>query len=175
MENDSITGAEGAQDVDSILNDYESKTQPQPASAPEGWDKVVSFVDQELAEKEARLAKEEQADIESAYKSIKGETDIDDDLAHGFLLAEAAKNADVAKAFEARKSNPEGWAKALEGISAKLQDKISNVDRKATDDTNSMVAALTGSNKTNSKPDEAPDFTKMDDAEFNKAMKQYNL
>ena len=166
---DSTTGADGIQDMDSILNDYESKTQPKQ-SAPEGWDKVVSFIDEARAEKEARLAEETRVEIESAYKPMAEEYGIDEDLAHGFLLAQADRNPDIAKAFESRKSDPAGWQKALESVKGKLAEKMQNIDRKATDDTNQMVAALTGSNKTKSKSDEAPKYEKMSDAEFNKAV-----
>lgn len=171
MDDDSTTGAQGAQDLDSILNEYESKTRQEPPKS----DGLESKVDQIYQVFQQQEQEKTEADINAAVTSVKGDIDIDPDLVRGYLEVTASKDKDFQKAFENRKSNPTQWNKALEKVQGTFNEMFSKIDRKATEDTQDLVSAVTGSNQSKPRPEEAPDYSKMSNAEFNAEMRKLGI
>lgn len=156
--------ATGAQDVDSILSEYEKGTTQQPdlSSLTAKVDKVVNHFE---AEQNARY----QQDIDNSVSFIKeaGELKTSDKVVRSFLEYQASQDPDLQKAFERRYVDPAGWKKAQQNVAENLKAELGiNVDDKATQDTNDLVAAMSSSQKTDKQPEQEPDFATMTDEQF---------
>lgn len=169
MENDSATEANGAQDLDSILNEYDSKTRVEPKQS----DGLESKVDHIYQAFQAQEQERTEADINAAVGTIKGEVDIDPDLIRGYLEVTASKDKDFAQAFQNRKSDPTAWNKHLSKAQERFNEMFSKIDRKATEDTQELVSAVTGSNQSKPRPEGAPDYSNMSDQEFQAELRKY--
>jgi hypothetical protein len=163
---DSDTGQ--SQDLDSILNEYDSKTQP-PQAESQANDKLDKIYEAFQAQEQERL----EQDINAAVETVNNE--VDPDLVRGFLEIHASKDEDFKNAFANRKANPQKYQQALnkakEAFNERVEKIVSKIDRKATEDTQEMVAAVSGNSSSKSEP-EQPDFAKMSDEDFQKALSE---
>lgn len=160
-----MSDTEQSQDLDSILNEYESKTQPQPES-----NELNEKVDKIYEAFQTQQQQETEADIEAAVNTVKGELDVDPDFIRGYLEVTASKDEEFKNAFLNRKASPAKYQQALGKIQEKITENFSRLDKKATQDTQEMVAAVSGNSQSNEQPEQAPDYSKMSDADFQKAL-----
>lgn len=165
----SETETQKTQDLDSILNEYETKTQPAPAKVEvDGLQEAVAFINDVKAEKE-------QSHIKESVNKIIGESGIDYDVAYGYLLAKANSDSAIDEAYKNSLSNPKEWEKVLSNLSGELKEKFPDIDRKATEDTEEMVAAVTGSKQSTKAPDESPNYSGMSNQEFQKELDKLGI
>ena len=115
-----------------------------------------------------------QKDIESAVKTVVGDTDLDPDYVDAVLWRKANKDPTFLNAFQQREKSPEQWSQVLRAMGREMSAKQSKPDPNATDDRIAVAAAVRGASTTKS-PDDKPitrkSLSKMDDGEFGKLVK----
>lgn len=107
-------------------------------------------------------------DIDKAVEEISSsiEANVPKSALRGMLNDMAVTDPRLRKAFENRHSDSATWNKVLKAASKKIQKEFSGLpDKGLTDDRDAVSAAIQGASKT-IVDDEAPNFKKMTDAEF---------
>lgn len=78
----------------------------------------------------------------------------------------AIEDPRLRKAYDNRRNDPAGWNKVLKAAAKSIQSEFSGLpDKKLTDDREIVAATIRGASKT-SVEDEAPNFSKMSDSEY---------
>ena len=141
--------------LDKLLAEYNAE--PKKASEP----------DPQVAQ---LLERENRRDLNSVVApKMKGDLDVDDDLALGYLFAKAAKDKDLEDKFQNRHENPGEWDKALDGVSTEFQEKM-GTSKKSDDGGLAAAANMARESKTPSDPFEGVDWNALSDTEL--AMKK---
>lgn len=168
-EPESMTTGTGAQDVDAALNEYEASVQPQSKqpNQPEGMEEVLNYI-------RSQQTNELETELSNVSEFVKGDLSIDLDIARGFIEYQASKDNDLKQAFIQRHTNPMGWKKAQEKLKKQFTNKFPSIDEKATNDTNEMVAAVSGSTNTQ-ESDTSIDYTKLSDEDFQKEIMKIGM
>lgn len=169
--------AESAPDLDSILQQYdaeaskaETTAQPTPETAtiPD-----LKAINARINEFENRVAMEDyKKDMGEFVKKVRGELDsdiFDDVMIEAFVDAQARKDPRLTKAWLNRKTDPKSIEKIAKAMNKSFSDKFSRLtDRKITEDTEAVVAAVRGASTKTPGQDKPVDFKKLSDREFNK-------
>lgn len=148
-----------AQDLDSLLNQFDSETNEQtttteakPQSGKSQLEQWAERKMQEEAEAEVRQG------ITEAVTSIKSDLDLNlpeglaDEVYEGILYAKAGKHPEITKAFMERKQNPKAWGSVVDAIRNELKEKIQkSPDPRLTRDREAVMAAVR--NQPNTEPD----------------------
>ena len=169
--------AETAQDLDSILNEYESAQEtPQQQAEPD----VKSLAERLSAFEQKQAAEQTQKDINNAITTVKDGLDapIPDEIIEGLLYAKADKNAKFRQAWNERHTNPTGFNKVLKAVQADLKKQFSSLpDKGVNEDREALASAVRGSKSTTV---ETQDFdgkkiANMSDREFRKSLRDMGL
>lgn len=161
---------EGAQDLDSLLNEFEEETKPkseQPKVKAEDVNEVVNYINQQ---RQQQAIEAEKNDIKSAVESIKssmeGMDNIPSDrLIRGLLQDYAAENENVRKAFANRQQNPKAWNAALKNAAKEIKEEFS-VDTQTTSDRDAITSAVRSASTKQPEPEQKKDWGSMSDYEF---------
>ena len=168
VETTSSTEGETAQDLDSILNEYESaQATPQQKSEPD----VKALAEKLNALEQERVAERTQKDIQSAIGTVKDGLDIQmpDEVIEGILYAKADKNAKFRQAWNERHTNPTGFNKVLKAVQAELKKNFASMpDKSVNDDREALASAVRGSKSTTVETQDfdAKSIAKKSDREF---------
>lgn len=167
--------AGGAQDstVEELLAQFD-QSQPEPTKADASdkgrLEQVLSFVEQQSQKEQQDRT---QKDIESAVKTVIGDSDLDTDYVDAALWRKANKDPAFLNAFQQREKSPEQWGQVLRAMGREMRAKQSKPDQNTTNDREAVAAAVRGAST--KAPDEKPltrkALGKMDDAEFGKLVK----
>lgn len=162
---------EGAQDLDSLLNEFEEEVQPKKSEQSkvkaEDVNEAINYINQQRLN-DAKTA--EKNDIKSAVDSIKssmeGMDNIPSDrLIRGLLQDYAAENENVRKAFANRQQNPKAWQAAIKAASKEIKEEFS-VDTQTTSDREAITSAVRSASSKQPEPQEKVDYSSMSDYEF---------
>lgn len=174
----SETGKEagGAQEptVDELLAQFDQKTEPdtKTANLDKGrLEQVFDFVEQQSQREQQERT---QKDIESAVKTVIGESDLDPDYVDAALWRKANKDTAFLNAFQQREKSPEQWSQVLRAMGREMSAKQTKPDQNTTNDREAVAAAVRGASTTKSpdgKPITRQSLKKMDDNEFGKLIK----
>lgn len=179
---------------DAVVNDQDSASQTTDGDlgAPEKTlDDVLSEIDKEF-DKDLQAPDEKQdtednteltdlkntvdhlmsqttnQDIDRAVEEISSsiEANVPKRAIRGMLNDMAVTDPRLRKAFDNRHSDAATWNKVLKAASKSIQKEFAGLpDKSLTDDRDAVSAAIQGASKT-IVDDEAPNFSKMTDAEF---------
>ena len=172
-----VSEAETAQDLDSILNEYEAAQEtPQQQAEPD----VKSLAERLSAFEQKQAAEQTQKDISSAITTVKDGLDapIPDEIIEGLLYAKADKNAKFRQAWNERHTNPTGFNKVLKAVQADLKKQFASLpDKGVNEDREALASAVRGSKSTTV---ETQDFdgkkiANMSDREFRKSLRDMGL
>lgn len=165
-ETDAQTEESGTEETDAtldeLLTEFDEETKPE-RTKDDRIGQVVSFVEEVRAEK---AQKELGEAIDDAVKQIKGDLEIDPDLAEGYLHVQARRNPAVEKAFQNRGKNPAAWTRVLAKMNSELSGKVST-DKEATDDREAVAAAVRSASTKAPEGEDQIDYTNMPEGEFN--------
>lgn len=171
--------AQGEPSLEELLAEYDQKIsnsgeQKKETPAKEDEEEID---DDKLKEKVKHLDKLEKArqkevldnDVKSAIKTVKGDLNIPDDLAKGFLYT-LGDDPRFKLAFMQRQSNPDGWNKVLSGAKSKFNGFINSIREEvkkefASESTDAVESAVRSAS-TKSSGGEKVDFSNMSDKEF---------
>lgn len=163
-------------DLDTLLNDpvfNNSKSDPNPKPEPSGTtpDTKPPVASNDGAISEV-LQRFHRIDMNETIKKVRGELDstlFDDTLVEAWLDAQARADSRLSNAWVNRHANPKAFEKVVEGLGRTFVKKYGNLpDKAATEDRAVVTAAVRGAS-TKAPEGAAPDFSKMSDAEFQKA------
>jgi hypothetical protein len=166
----------GAQDgLDAALKEFDTattqaetrtETTQTDTPKPEITQDDVAFVRAERAQRQREAF---DRDISEAVKTLKGDLEVDDELAEGWLYAKAEKDARLRAAFAQRGQKPDAWKAVLKSLGNDFAKKFDNqTDRAATEDRDAVRLAVRGAS---TRPPESPPvdvkaLNAMSDAEF---------
>lgn len=108
------TGGEDKPTLDSLLEDWDTTEKPKETKAEAPSADVLALLERE----NKRDLKHEVAPI------LKGDLEIDDDMALGYLYAKAESNPSLKQLFDSRYENPEKWQEALQAVATEFQEKM---------------------------------------------------
>ena len=167
---DTDAGAQAEPSLDDVLNSLESEFE-QGTAEPQQEPKPDSEPAQNTAlEERLKVLERErmEADISGAVSTIRDSgVNASPRVIRAMLNEIADEKPAFASAFANRKSNPEGWTKALNAASREINRELGErIDPGVTEDTEALAAAVRGTSSATTTDDEAPDFSKMSDAEF---------
>jgi hypothetical protein len=168
------SGGESEDALDSLLDEFKQKTEPQkPAVSTEDFSEVVQYVKQQQVES---VKKETEEGISSAVASIKEGLDVSvpDRAIRGMLFDLAESNEEFVNAFNNRNNNPQAWNKVLKAFQKEVADEF-QIDPGATNDREALKQAVHSSKSETQPTEEQPDYSKMSDADFQKALNDLGL
>ncbi len=166
------TVVDGAQDdLDTLLNEYdEGTTTATPQPTPPDLAKVAAYVERQ---EQKELNEQIERDMNAAVTVLKGEVEsLPERLLRGAIHDKAAEDSRFLAAYQNRTSNPAGWNKVLGALANEIKGELQPIDQQATDDSNAVIAAISGSSNTQPGPDIPPDYTKLSDNDFAKQMNE---
>ena len=141
-------------DLDSILNEYETETKEEakPQQQAEIKPEDIEFI-KDFQRETAR--KQTAEDIASAVSMVSdgldfGSEDLTKEVVEGVLYKRVENDPRMLNAFMSRRQNPSGWSKVLNAVKGELKSKM--VDQKTTKDWNALESAVHSANT--SKPQE---------------------
>jgi hypothetical protein len=161
------TNDEGAQEnsLDNVLSEIDKEFEQ--VNQRHESDSETNDV-QELRDRLSYLENQStNTDINKAVQSISESIDktVPQRAIRGMLNDMAVEDPRLARAFSNRYSDPKGWDRALKAASKEIRKELSDLpDKELNDDRKAVTNAIRGASK--SSEDEAPNFTKMSDVEF---------
>jgi len=161
-----IVDESSAQDLDSILNEYESKTVEQPAVEPQA-DKRDQFLDMMISDFQEKDQSKTQSAIADAATALKTESgsDLPDYFMKGLLEQKAAEDPRFADAFLKRAQDPNGWDRVVKAFGKQVRHDLDNVpDKKVTEDREALTAAVRSAQTQQTQS--TPDIGGMSNADF---------
>lgn len=180
------TEVDDAQDLDSLLNEYD-EAEPQSSeskeakdSSPEEGEDIKSVVSYVKSVQERELRQQTEADVKKAVETIKDGFDIPlpDRVVRGVLLDMADQNPKFLRAWSDRHENPAGFNKVLKAIQAQLKQEFGSLpDKTLSDERNALASAVRGATKSTTvdEPDDLSNVASKSDAEFNKMLREMGL
>lgn len=160
-------------DMDALLQEYEeAPKEAAPKEANNDMSEVMEYIKTQKAESEAAQSEK---DIATAVDSLKQglNVKIPDRLLRGAIHEKAAGDQRFINAYQQRGSNPAGWNKVLKGLQQEILADFDNIpDQQATNDRNAVISAVQGSTNKTPEPTSPPNYGKMSDADFDKAMNE---
>ena len=169
----------GGDELDKLLSEFTTQTTsqtPQQTAQPEpkaGTDSDLKTVLDEVKGLRTERAQERfQRDMGETIKNVRGDLDpefFDDALVRGWIDAQAEQDTRLATAWANRHANPKQFQKVVETLGRNFSKKFSKLpDRGATDDREAVSHAVRGASK--QAPDgQAPDYSRMTDAQLREA------
>lgn len=162
--------------IDDILSEidkeFESGTKtPERKVASSGGDDIAELKNTV----DFLITRESTTDINKAVEKISGEIDvkIPQKAIKGMLFDMANEDKRISDAFDNRYNDPKTWDKVLKAVSKEIGKEFKGLpDQKLSNDRELVTAAVRGASKTTVE-DEAPDFSKMSDAEFQNWTNQF--
>lgn len=172
------------EDVDSLLNEWESHADSATESSAEAEkqgeqsdDETKALLNELRQEREERIRQKTEQDVQQAVSSIKEglETEVPDELIEGYLYREAAKDSRFLSAFQSRHKEPEKWNRLIKAMSGNLNKRMSSqVDQSVTDDRDAVASAVRSAQKAPAQAEgySDKDLANMSDSEFNKLRRE---
>lgn len=169
------TDARKADDLDTLLAEFAAgtksaskpETKTATTTASEDVGKRVETLEKRLAEREF------QTELQPILKRIRGDISpevLDDSELADLLDGRAKRDPRLADAWMNRHQNPKAWAKVEEAIGREISGKFAKLpDKAATEDRAAVTAAVRGASQ-KAPEGKAPDYSKMSDGEFAKAV-----
>ena len=165
--------AESAQDLDSILKQYETETTPETTPETSTTAPDLKAIEARMNEYDKRVMMDEyRKDMDGFIKNIRGELDpevFDDMMVEAWVDAQARKDPRLTKAWLSRKTDPKSIERIAKAMNKSFTDKFTNLpDKQITSDTEAVVAAVRGASNKTPGQDKPVDLNKMSDRDFNK-------
>ena len=162
-------------DLDTLLKQFDTETRVAPVSPP-----VTPQVQQPPVIDADRFRRVEdrlfQEDLNKAVANIKGDLNVHERAAKGWLDQIARERPEIARAFMEQASNPKKWQQ-IETVLAKefARDfKSTAFDEQATEDRNAVVAAVRGAS-TPAPAETAPDYSKLSNSEIREEYRKLGI
>lgn len=168
-------------DVDTLLNQFETSVKPAPAPTPQPKPEqkagteaapTAPAADSGIAEVRNYIFRQ---DMDKTIKTVRGDLDpdrFDDGLVESWLDMRARKDPRLAAAWENRHRNPQAFEKVVAGLGREFTAKYGKMlDKQATEDREAVSAAVRGAS-TKAPEGKAPDFSGMSDQQFREEHKK---
>jgi hypothetical protein len=179
---ESVTSTEesGAQDdLDKLLADFDEETSSQSEQSDQGSEQPTTSLDDEDKQflqslKEQETERQINEEIDRMSEHVPEDVTIPNDVLRAMVEYKAAKNPKIADAFMKRHQNPEAWGKVSKSLVSEISKGFQKQpDKKSTQDREAVIAAVQSAS-TSSQEESQPDFSKMNDAQYQK-WKRENL
>ena len=179
---ESVTSTEesGAQDdLDKLLADFDEETSSQSEQSDQGSEQPATSLDDEDKQflqslKEQETERQINEEIDRMSEHVPEDVTIPNDVLRAMVEYKAAKNPKIAEAFMRRHQNPEVWGKVSKSLVSDIAKGFQKQpDKKSTQDREAVIAAVQSAS-TSSQEESQPDFSKMNDAQYQK-WKRENL
>ena len=161
-----------AQDnLDTLLSEYDKPDQEQQTPKPTAQDDdIQSVVQWAKSQQEREIRDSTQRDLKAATELMKeaaGDVPvkIPDEVFEGVLYKRADNDPRIMKAWLNRAANPDGWSKVIRSLGKEIAKQFVPTDQKATESWDAVRSA-THSASTSKAGSDAPNFSAMTDAEF---------
>ncbi len=151
-------------DLDSLLSEYESSSEDSQETTETKSDDDLAEIRRELKEiRERDIRKETRQALDEAVSQVKefGELEMDDFLVEGAIHKLASENPKLVQAFQNRGSDPDGFKKVLKGVADTIKSKSKTPDKKLTEDSEAVRAAVRGQGENIEQGSEKPDPAKL--------------
>lgn len=166
-------------DLDALLNQYDTQTQPAPEPKPEtveGTDSDLKYIRERMDAMDKKVADSEfRSDMNSAIKQVRGELSaeiLDDGFVEAYIDGQARGDPRLAKAWSERHANPQQYDKVLTSMGRNLAKKFANMpDAQATEDREAVTAAVSGASK-QAPEGKATEYSGMSDGEYRESVKK---
>lgn len=166
-------------DVDALLNTFESSVKPAPEPKPQpkpepkaGTDATTPQPDPAVAEVRAYIRKQ---DMTKTVAAVRGDLDPerhDDRLVEAWLNVRATEDPRIANAWVNRHNSPQAFEKIVAHLGREFQKKYGNLpDKQATEDREAVTAAVRGAS-TKAPEGKAPDFAGMSNSQYREEHKK---
>ena len=160
-------------DLDSLLAQFEQQAapRPEPVSPPVQQQQPER---QQLDPNVARvLGRIEREDIGKLVSSVKGDSDIEDDLVEAWIDTQARKDVRLQRAWLERDANPKAFEQIAKQLGKEFAKRTAKrPDPALTEDREAVVAAVRGAS-TNRAPDSpAPAFGGLSNVDFRKEVRE---
>lgn len=120
--------AEGEQNLEATLKEFEDGTQPKPESTePDDIAKLTAQV-QSLTEERSR--EQTAQGITEAVKVVKGDLSLPDEVFEGLIYSRAEKDARFLTAFQNRAQSPSAWNKVLTALGTEFSASLESIPDK---------------------------------------------
>ena len=138
-------------DLDTLLKEFETGTKPKVESPKTDDDPLRQWAMQKMSEEQRTL---ETKDEKEAISFVKGTANDPDWAVWGFMNDMARNDPRIANAWSKRHENPSAWKSAQKILQKAYQTEVSNrVDPQATQDRETVVAAVRGASSTKPEPE----------------------
>lgn len=170
-----IETVDSAQDLDSLLNEFDASINSTQTKEPEqpNTNELIEFVREErevrTKQREEEIKQQTANDIKSAVSVISEELEglnLPERLIRGALYDKAENDPRFLQAWTNRSQDPKTFNKILKSFAKEVKGDFDNVpDRQATEDREALAAAVRSANTRSAEP-ETVDVTTMSDQEF---------
>ena len=183
VQGDAVDSArdDGKDDLDTLLSQFEDKPAPvtQPVPTASGGDDLKVLAEQVKGMVSEHQQQVFRRDMTETVKTVRGELDaefFDDRFVEAWMDAQAREDPRLAKAWTERHANPKQFSKVVETLGRSFHKKYGKLpDKGATDDREAVSAAVRGAS-TKAPEGKAPEFGRMNDAEFRDTVyKEYGI
>ena len=166
-------------DFEAALNEYEaadgsSSEQQKPKTEAKADDETLSRLKRLENEQAERVYREDLGKVIGQVRGDFAADEVDDEFIDSWLNAQAKKDARIAQAWAQRHDDPAKFKRVVKGLTQAFAEKHARLRKQAQDatDTKEVVAHAVQRGQTKPSPGTAPDYSKMNDAEFREAVKK---
>jgi hypothetical protein len=159
---------ESAQDLDSLLNEFDSQEQakPEPEQPKDDNSDVFEYVRQQRDE---QVKQQTNQDIQNAVGTMNKELEglnLPERVVRGMLFDKAENDSRFLQAWTNRHQNPAAFDKILKGLATEIRGDFESLpDKQTNEDREALAAAVRSANNKPAEPEQV-DFNAMSDAEF---------
>lgn len=173
--------ARNEDDLDALLAQFEDKgdarpstpTKPEPKAVQA--DEIAAARDEVLRARDEILREKWTKDMRATVAAVRGElpSDIfDDKLVQAWIEARAMDDSRLTQAWKDRDANPQQFKRIVGALGREFTQKYGKLpDKNATEDREAVAAAVRGAS-TKAPEGKPPDFSGMQNREYNQTVKQ---
>lgn len=133
----------GEQKLETLLDEFEEGTQPEPKPDETESDDIASLKAQVQSLVEERSKERTSAGITEAIKVVKGEMALPDEVFEGLIYSRAEKDPRFLKAFQNRSEHPGQWNKVLTALGTEFSASLESLpDRNLTEARDAMRVSV---------------------------------
>lgn len=164
-------------DLDTLLAEFQTQTtRTDPVTPPTPAPQQDPIDPNRILALENRYF---QQDLDKALTNIRGDLNVPDRIAKGWIDQMAREDQRIASAFANRDSNPSAWRKIESGLAkefAKEMKTFTSIDANATEDRAVVAAAVRGASTNRVPETPPPNYAMQSNAEYRKSVRdQYGF